>query len=98
MPSLRIETEPVRDTRGKVIGQRLLGPLPLVGRAEFVGRMGTAECAWCGADLGPREGIPEGEVTHGICPSCSDTVFKEALDAHRETCRRSDCEICQVSL
>ena len=30
----------------------------------------NAVCAWCGASLSPVEGLPEGEVTHGICAEC----------------------------
>jgi hypothetical protein len=30
---------------------------------------GKVKCAWCGADLGEKEGV-EG-ISHGICPSCA---------------------------
>lgn len=29
-----------------------------------------AVCAWCGADLGEREG-PADQTTHGVCPPCA---------------------------
>lgn len=32
--------------------------------------MGRRKCAWCEVDLGPVEGLPDGEVTHGLCPTC----------------------------
>jgi hypothetical protein len=30
-----------------------------------------SRCAWCGQDLGEREPIGDGRVTHGICPDCA---------------------------
>jgi hypothetical protein len=30
----------------------------------------NAVCAWCGCELPPVDGIPAGEVTHGICHEC----------------------------
>jgi len=32
--------------------------------------MGIRRCAWCGRWLGLARGIPNGEVTHGICQRC----------------------------
>ena len=99
------ETELILNEDGKVVGHRLVGPLPPVGR-----QCGRAACAWCGKDLGERAGIPQGETTHGICPDCSEVVLAEALEVHRRRCsgwrslgphpdvikrgQRAPCEIC----
>ena len=32
--------------------------------------MGIRRCAWCGRWLGLARGIPNGQVTHGICKRC----------------------------
>jgi hypothetical protein len=37
---------------------------------------GRAVCAWCGTDLGERDGIPPGIVSHGICQACADREKK----------------------
>jgi len=36
-------------------------------------------CAWCGKDLGEKEGESGegGNVSHGICPKCFKKVKKE---------------------
>lgn len=31
---------------------------------------GKRKCAWCGIGLGDEPGLPDGEVTHGVCPAC----------------------------
>lgn len=36
------------------------------------------QCSWCGRRMGYKDG-PDGETTHGICPSCSDAE-KARLD------------------
>ncbi len=28
------------------------------------------ECSWCRKDLGYREPLKKGEITHGMCSSC----------------------------
>jgi len=33
------------------------------------------ECAWCGADLGEKDGKGETGTTHGICQDCIDKYF-----------------------
>lgn len=33
-------------------------------------------CAWCGKDLGEKEGSTE-FVSHGICEECKDKASKE---------------------
>lgn len=30
------------------------------------------ECAWCGADMGTKDGQGVTGTTHGICPKCAD--------------------------
>jgi len=31
----------------------------------------TSICAWCGKNLGKKEGNGQVGITHGICPECS---------------------------
>lgn len=39
-----------------------------IWRNTFCGRR---VCAWCKADMGCARDLKRGQVTHGICPTCS---------------------------
>ena len=42
--------------------------------------MGIRRCAWCGRWLGLARGIPNGQVTHGICRRCLRRVYASMPD------------------
>lgn len=44
--------------------------LSYIGREGEISDTGRGVCCICFADLGPREGIPAGIITHGYCPDC----------------------------
>jgi len=35
------------------------------------------QCAWCGKDLGEKEPLDDGRVTHGICQECKTVMEAE---------------------
>ncbi len=59
----------------------ILGEETMNAEAKQVGKV---KCAWCGADLGEKEGV-EG-ISHGICPSCAArlqaTLPEESYQLH----------------
>lgn len=44
---------------------------------------GRVVCAWCKKELGEKEGLKEGEISHGICPDCRDKLLPRS-DKKRE--------------
>lgn len=38
---------------------------------------GRVVCAWCKEETGEKEGLKEGEVSHGICSSCREKYFSK---------------------
>jgi hypothetical protein len=34
-------------------------------------------CAWCGKDMGYKDGKGKSGTSHGICPACADKLTKE---------------------
>ena len=48
-------------------------------RRAVVSAYGRAVCGWCKGDLGSRPGIEAGQVSHGICPECSESVIARAM-------------------
>ena len=36
---------------------------------------GRVICAWCKKELGEKEGLKEGEVSHGMCQDCREKHF-----------------------
>ena len=44
-------------------------------------------CAWCGKDMGEKNGKGEEEVTHGICEEC---LAKIEAKAENETGAKSE--------
>ena len=39
-------------------------------------------CAWCGKDMGTKEG-PEGKETYGICQPCKEAVVRDVRETPR---------------
>jgi signal transduction histidine kinase/ActR/RegA family two-component response regulator len=35
-------------------------------------------CAWCGMDLGSKEPLGDGDITHGVCLPCSEQIIRAA--------------------
>ena len=42
-------------------------------------------CAWCGKDLGTKEGESGGTISHGICPECvrAEIMKIQGIDRQR---------------
>lgn len=36
---------------------------------------GRVVCSWCKRDMGSKDGLKEGEVSHGICSDCREKYF-----------------------
>lgn len=36
---------------------------------------GKVVCAWCQKEMGEKEGLKEGEKSHGICENCREKHF-----------------------
>lgn len=54
---------------------------PSKGRHNMVAiaqAAGLRVCAWCGHELGAAEGLPVGQITHGICPECAAGLLDDA--------------------
>ncbi len=41
-------------------------------------------CAWCGKDMGEKDGEGVEGVSHGICPACLTEVIDEASAMRNE--------------
>ncbi len=56
---------------------------------------GRRVCVWCTPehDLGPAEGIPDGQTTHGMCPAAEARVDEQI----REIVVRPPCSACHMS-
>lgn len=39
---------------------------------------GKVVCAWCKKEMGEKEGLKEGEVSHGICENCREKHFPKS--------------------
>ena len=46
---------------------------------------GKAICAWCGKDLGNREWLKDGDITHGMCKDCHVKVRNDILKSKSKT-------------
>lgn len=53
---------------------------------------GRRVCAWCGRDLGAAPGLPDGDVTHGMCTACKRRFDEELDRAERERRRARERE------
>ena len=43
-------------------------------------------CAWCGKELGWKDGLAPRESSHGICPACLEAIkpeLAEELETHK---------------
>ena len=48
-------------------------------------------CAWCGKDLGEKEGAGKEKVTHGICQEC---LAKLEAQKERRTEKETELDEC----
>jgi hypothetical protein len=37
------------------------------------------KCAWCGKDMGTKDGQGQTGTTHGICETCAEKEFKKYM-------------------
>jgi len=54
------------------------------GRAVIGSSVGRAVCMVCQRDLGPREEIPAGQVTHGCCAGCAMREYGVEISQQKE--------------
>lgn len=39
---------------------------------------GRVVCAWCQKEMGKKEGLKEGQISHGICENCREKHFPKS--------------------
>lgn len=60
---------------------KMTGPVVTCAQAVKQKRSSSNRiCAWCGKEMGWKEGIPAGEVTHGICDTCLRLIEPELAE------------------
>ena len=75
--SCRAQLSPIASTDGTLftaedveVLARELAP----GKREFLVML---VCAWCGRELGLKEGYTHAGVSHGVCPDCAQRLMRE---------------------
>lgn len=50
----------------------------MLAPVQSIEATGRRVCAWCSKDMGAVAMLPAGRTTHGICPSCKESVLEQA--------------------